>query len=67
MSEKRLACAGLNFPRFAYHAENLIDGKNNLPTYDLILWILSNFETIEELKLTPQCQELCMLGVPDDF
>lgn len=50
MNEKGLACAGLNFPGFAYHSDNLIDGKNNLPPYDLILWILSNFETIEDLK-----------------
>lgn len=50
INEKGLACAGLNFPGYAYYSESLVEGKNNLPPYDLILWILSNFESVEELK-----------------
>jgi choloylglycine hydrolase len=56
MNEKGLACAGLNFPGFSYYEESTIEGKYNIPPYDLILWILSNFETIEELK--PELENL---------
>lgn len=50
LNEKGLACAGLNFPGYAYWEEEVVEGKNNIPPYDLILWILGNFETINEVK-----------------
>ena len=49
LNEKGLACAGLNFPASHWEDEN-VEGKENIPPYDLILWITSNFETIEELR-----------------
>lgn len=49
-NEKGLACAGLNFPNYSYYEENTVDGKINLGPYDLILWILSNFEKVSEVK-----------------
>lgn len=54
LNEKGLACAGLNFPGYAYWEEGVVEGKTNIPPYDFILWILSNFETIKELKLALQ-------------
>ncbi|RKI48015.1 linear amide C-N hydrolase [Clostridium paraputrificum] len=48
-NEKGLGCAGLNFPGYSYLEEKPISGKNNLAPYDLIIWILSNFETVDEV------------------
>ncbi len=50
MNEKGLGCAGLNFPGYSYLEEKTVSGKINLAPYDLILWILSNFETVDEVK-----------------
>ena len=48
-NEKGLGCAGLNFPGYAYFEKEIVPGKNNLAPYDLMLWILSNFETVDEV------------------
>ncbi|MDQ0151152.1 choloylglycine hydrolase [Eubacterium multiforme] len=50
MNEKGLACAGLNFPQYAYLSKERAEGKENIPAYDFILWILANFSNIEDLK-----------------
>ena len=49
MNEKGLGCAGLNFPGYFYEEENKVQGKNNIAPYDLLMWILSNFETVDEV------------------
>ena len=49
MNEKGLGCAGLNFPGYFHVEEKAIPGNNNLAPYDLILWILSNFKTVDEV------------------
>ena len=45
-NEKGLACSALNFPDYASYNKDLINGKINIGPYDLILWILSNFEKV---------------------
>lgn len=50
MNEKGLGCAGLNFPIYASYSEKPIKGKNNIPVYDFLLWILANFSSLEEVK-----------------
>ncbi|GGH30259.1 choloylglycine hydrolase [Paenibacillus segetis] len=50
MNEKGLGCAGLNFLGFAHFEENRLAGKVNLGPYDLMLWILSNFGSVSEVK-----------------
>ena len=62
MNEKGLGCAGLNFPGYSYFVEKPIPGKNNLAPYDLILWILANFETVDEVAKELQNTEL--IAVP---
>ncbi|RDY26840.1 linear amide C-N hydrolase [Romboutsia weinsteinii] len=62
MNEKGLACAGLNFPGYAHWEETSIEGKTNIAPYDVILWILANFETIEQLK--PELEKLNIVGKP---
>lgn len=51
MNEVGLACAGLNFEGYAYFEKELIDKKENVTPYDFIWWVLSNFETIEEVEV----------------
>lgn len=48
-NEKGLGCAGLNFPGYFYAEENKVPEKKNIAPYDLILWILSNFQTVDEV------------------
>lgn len=50
MNEKGLVCAGLNFPGYAYYEKEAVQGKTNLPTHDVITWILSNFDKTEDVK-----------------
>ncbi|MGL4990266.1 MAG: choloylglycine hydrolase [Sarcina sp.] len=50
MNEKGLAIAGLNFPNYSYLEPDLKEGKINIPGYDFMLWLLSNFENIEDVK-----------------
>ena len=50
MNEKGLACAGLNFPRYSYVEYLPVLCKRNIAPYDLIFWILSNFETVDDVK-----------------
>ena len=49
LNEKGLACAGLNFPGYSYLEKNIVPGKKNLAPYDLPLWMLANFETVDEV------------------
>lgn len=51
LNEKGLGCAGLNFPNYCYHSPEPCEGKINIGPYDFILWVLSNFETVDEVKV----------------
>ncbi len=62
MNEKGLGCAGLNFPGYSYYEENRVQDKTNLAPYDLILWILSNFETVDEVA--KELQNVELVAVP---
>ncbi|NFF79925.1 choloylglycine hydrolase family protein [Clostridium botulinum] len=48
-NEKGLGCAALYFPGYASYNKNLKGDKINLSPYDIILWILGNFKTVEEV------------------
>ena len=62
MNEKGLGCAGLNFPGYSYVEDAPVAGKQNLAPYDLILWILSNFETVDEVA--KELQQVELVAVP---
>lgn len=62
MNEKGLGCAGLNFPGYCHFEKTPINGKNNIAPYDLILWILSNFETVDEVA--KGLQEVELVAIP---
>lgn len=48
-NEKGLSIAGLYFPDYAYYKDEE-KGKINITPFELTLWMLGNFETIEELR-----------------
>lgn len=50
VNEEGLACATLYLPGFADYHKAPIEGKNNIAPYDFVLWSLSNFKTLEEVK-----------------
>ena len=50
MNEAGLGCAGLNFQGYAYFEKEPVEGKQNIAPYDFIQWVLSNHETVEEVK-----------------
>ncbi len=58
MNDVGLACAGLNFQGYAYFEKEPIDGKTNIAPYDFIQWVLSNHETVEEVKHSIEHLEL---------
>lgn len=62
MNENGLACAGLNFDGYAYFEEEPIKGKNNIAPYDFIQWVLSNHESIEEVK--KEIKNLELVNIP---
>src|SRR5699024_11646117 len=42
--------AGLNFPHFAKFSDCPIDGKINLASYEIMLWVTQNFTHVSEVK-----------------
>lgn len=48
-NEKGLSMAGLRFPDFANY-KSIQEGKDNLPPFELIPWILGQCSTVEEVK-----------------
>lgn len=63
-NEKGLGCAGLNFPGYSNLEEKTVEGKNNLAPYDLLIWILSNFETVDEVS--KELENVELVAVPID-
>lgn len=49
-NEKGLACAGLNCHYFIDYEKYTLEGNTNIGPYDLILWILSNFKKVSQVK-----------------
>ena len=50
VNEKGLAGGGLNFLSFAKFSDEALEGKENISASDFVLWALSNFSNLEELK-----------------
>lgn len=50
MNEKGLGCAGLNFPDYIYYAPHTEPDKINIGPYDMMLWILSQFDSVAALN-----------------
>lgn len=50
MNQNGLGCAGLNFAKYAYFEPKPVSNKINITPYDFILWVLSNFDTVNEAE-----------------
>jgi choloylglycine hydrolase len=49
-NEAGLAIAGLNFPGYASYAPDAIDGKTNVAAYEFPLWVVMNFQSVDEVE-----------------
>lgn len=49
-NEDGLGIAGLNFPHFAQFSNEPVEGKINLASYEIMLWVTENFSTVAEVK-----------------
>ena len=58
MNENGLAAAGLNFAGYAFFEKELSKEKTNVTPYDFIQWILSNHDTVDEVKKSIENIEL---------
>ena len=45
-----LACAGLNFPGYAQYEKDAVPGKTNVASWELPLWVVANFTTVDEAE-----------------
>ena len=45
-----LAVAGLNFPGYAQYAPAPVEGKTNIAAYEFPLWVVANFETVDQVE-----------------
>lgn len=45
-----LACGGLNFPGYAQYEKEAVPGKTNVASWELPLWIVANFTTVDEAE-----------------
>ena len=50
MNEKGLGMAGLYFPESAVYRETLTPGMTHLAPYELIPWLLGQFDTVEQVR-----------------
>ncbi|WP_125152937.1 choloylglycine hydrolase [Clostridium rectalis] len=50
MNEKGLICATLYFPGFSQFEEKTVNNKENVPSYDFVFWVLSQFENLNQVK-----------------
>ena len=66
MNEYGLAFAGLNFPQNAVYRD-FFEGKINLTPYELPLWILGNFKSVNEIKHVLKRINLLKLPFSDKF
>ncbi len=65
INENGLAAAGLNFQGYAYFEKEVVKGKVNIPPYDFIQWVLSNHDTLEEVKKELENIELVDIPIND--
>lgn len=49
-NEKGLYIAGLNFPGYAQFEKDQVPGKTNIATYEFLLWVASEFATVDEVE-----------------
>lgn len=66
VNEKGLGMAGLNFPENADYKE-VAEGKDNLASFELIPWFLSQCQSVAEVKKLCQNLNVTNEAFSDDF
>lgn len=66
MNSDGLGCAGLNFSRYAYYENSAVEGKTNLAPYDFILYVLSDFSSVADVKNSISTVELVSVPINKD-
>lgn len=61
MNEYGVGIAGLNFPGFAWYNPEVIEGKTNVASFELIPYLLSTCKNVADLK-----KELANLNITND-
>lgn len=61
-NENGLCIANLNFPTFAYYHPHPIPNKINLTSYEFMMWVLQNFDTVAQLL--PILQDVVFIDTP---
>ncbi len=62
MNEKGLACAGLNFPNYASYPKKEESNKLNIHVYNILLWLVSNYDSIKNLR--KDLENLLLVDIP---
>ena len=65
-NEKGLSMAGLNFPDNAYYRK-LEEGRENIATYEFILWILSQCRSVKEARVLCEKMNLTNQAFSEKF
>lgn len=65
-NEKGLSMAGLNFPDNAYYRK-LKEGRENIATYEFILWILSQCRSVKEARVLCEKMNLTNQAFSEKF
>lgn len=65
-NEKGLSMAGLNFPENAHYKPEA-DGATNITPFELIPWLLGQFETVDEVKTALSTLNLVKIDFSETF
>ncbi|GAA2864651.1 choloylglycine hydrolase [Lactobacillus intestinalis] len=66
-NEDGLGIAGLNFPHYAQFSKEPVNGKINLASYEIMLWVTQNFTTVKEVKEALKNVNLVSEAINSDF
>lgn len=65
VNEEGLGCAALYFPGFATYHQDAVEGKTNLAPHEVVMWMLSSFASVSEVRTA--IQELNLIDGDIDF
>lgn len=61
-NEDGLCIAGLNFPGNAYFIDEPVEGKTNITPYEFMVWAVSEFTNVADLKKA--LENVCLVNTP---
>ena len=66
-NENGLAIGGLNFPGFAQYEPGPVEGKTNVAAYEFPFWVVSNFNTVDEVEATLKNVAIVAKAINDKY